>query len=69
MAEKEREARRMQEEALRVGKHADRLKRDRASSLQEIESKLRLLSSSNFFSGNSCSREAASHQGLRPRHK
>ena len=43
MAEKEREARRMHEEAVRVGNHADKLKRDRARSLQEIESKLRFV--------------------------
>ena len=43
VAEKERESRRMHEEAVRVGKHADKLKRHRANSLQEIESKLRLL--------------------------
>ena len=43
MAEKEREARRMREEAVRVGNHADKLKRDRARSLQEIESKTRLV--------------------------
>ena len=43
VAEKEREARRMREEAVRVGNHADKLKRDRARSLQEIESKLRLV--------------------------
>ena len=49
VAEKEREARRMHEEAVRVGRHADKLKRDRARSLQEIESKLRLLTSSNVM--------------------
>ena len=53
MAEKEREARRMHEEAVRVGNHADKLKRDRARSLQEIESKLRfvifLTSSADIF--------------------
>ena len=39
----------MHEEAVRVGRHADKLKRDRARSLQEIESKLRLLASSNVM--------------------
>ena len=43
VAEKEREARRMREEAVRVGNHADKLKRDRARNLQEIDSKLRLV--------------------------
>lgn len=53
MAEKERESRRMHEEAVRVGNHADKLKRDRARSLQKIESKLRFLICFNFSSKNS----------------
>ena len=66
MAEKEREARKMREEEMRVRNHADKLKRDRARSLQEIESKLRFI----IFLSSSVrilnSREATSHQWLYP---
>ena len=66
MAEKEREARRMREEAMRVRNHADKLKRDRARSLQEIDSKFRFI----IFLSSSVrilnSREANSHQWLYP---
>ena len=48
VAEKEREARRMREEAVRVGNHADKLKRDRARSLQQIESKLVFVLTDHF---------------------
>ena len=43
MAEKERESRRMHEEAVRVGNHADKLKMIRARNLQKIEKKIRVL--------------------------
>ena len=61
VAEKEREARRMREEAVRVGNHADKLKRDRARSLQQIESKLVFVLTDHFSITSSLGKQLHIH--------